>query len=87
MNSTRAPSCGQHEAVLCVGKGSTCVRWCAVRCIIHGEYLLYSGLIFEEIRHGSVTFGAVGAFPIVTGKNVCKSEFEFGTGAGSNQST
>ena len=30
----------QHEAQYCLEKGSTCVRWYAVRCIIYGEYLL-----------------------------------------------
>ena len=79
--STRGSSCGQQEAVLCFKKGSTRIR-CAARCIIYGECLLPVVILKFWYLRKSVTFCAVGAFPIVMGKrNIGKAEFKFGTGS------
>jgi hypothetical protein len=45
----------QHEADLCLEKGSICVRWCAVRYIIYGEYLLPVVILKLRYLRKSVT--------------------------------
>jgi hypothetical protein len=45
----------QHEAQYCLEKGSTCVKWCAVRCIIYGEYPLSVVILKLRYLRESVT--------------------------------
>lgn len=69
---TSPPPCGQHEAFLCSVNSNSCVRWCAVQCIIFVEYFYGTYLqVRESITDLSqrLTSGAVRALPGVTEKN------------------